>query len=98
DGIRDATVTGVQTCALPISLVCARAGPLLGLVRSPAVLFALAPGRGGASAHRAARHATAARALGQPLEPVGRLVDRLEVALVLEIGRASCRERVGGSI
>src|SRR6266542_4781118 len=26
DGIRDATVTGVQTCALPISLAC-RAGP-----------------------------------------------------------------------
>src|SRR5690554_6975999 len=26
DGIRDADVTGVQTCALPISLVCYRLG------------------------------------------------------------------------
>src|SRR5207248_5114275 len=26
DGIRDRTVTGVQTCALPISLACARCG------------------------------------------------------------------------
>src|SRR6266542_33157 len=29
DGIRDATVTGVQTCALPISLQAAVAAPLL---------------------------------------------------------------------
>ena len=75
------------------------AGALLGLVGAAALLGArLARGRG-ADLDRVARHAPAARALGQAIELVGRLVDRLEVALVLvlapgrgEVGMPDLRE------
>ncbi len=62
-----------------------RTGALLGFVRAPARLFALAAGGGGAHFDGVARHVAAARALGEALELVGRLVDRLQVALVLEL-------------
>ena len=62
-----------------------RARALLGLVGAPAGLLALAARRGGARAHRVARDLAAARALGEALELVGGLVDRLQVALVLEL-------------
>ena len=62
-----------------------RAGALLGLVRAPARLLALAAGGRGADLDRVARDAAAARALGQALELVGGLVDRLQMALVLEL-------------
>src|SRR5690606_39777505 len=87
DGIRGFHVTGVQTCALPISGRAARAGvhgpargraaPLL----PPAARPAYPPGRPGiAMAARAARDAcrVASHAAGGP---------------AAEIGRASCRER-----
>ena len=62
-----------------------RAGALLGLIRAPAGLFALATRRGGAHLDRVAGDAPAARALRQALELVGGLVDRLQMALMLEL-------------
>src|SRR5258706_6912293 len=41
DGIRDWSVTGVQTCALPISMVSALAGPYLRVSGDPIELKAL---------------------------------------------------------
>src|SRR5256885_11148057 len=81
DGIRDYKVTGVQTCALPISqlaLACQNAP------RWP----------GGAAGHRAA----GARKLALQRDDLKRRRTRPQNAPrrreVLEIGRASCRERV----
>src|SRR2546429_2210878 len=81
DGIRDVAVTGVQTCALPISAP-AQSG------QGRRSTFGSWPGRD----HRAGpgRRGTAAR--GRPLlssEPGGR-----SSFASREIGRASCRERV----
>src|SRR2546427_11836645 len=57
DGIRDLTVTGVQTCALPISAINFAGGVLAWLVLIPLVLFIdpelpqrLAPAGGGQAA------------------------------------------------
>ena len=61
------------------------AGALLGLVGRAAGLLAGTAGGGGARPDGVARDASAARALRQALELVGGLVDRLEVALVLEL-------------
>src|SRR5256884_1383629 len=82
DGIRDVAVTGVQTCALPIS-------PLeTNLARQPA--DAVAP-PWGLSAHSASSSATAPVELFPQL-----LAGRLPGGPVVwrKIGRASCRERV----
>jgi ATP-binding cassette ChvD family protein len=67
------------------ALMRLRAGALLCFVRSPAGLLALLARGGGARADGVGRHAAAARPFGQPLQLVGRLVDRLQVALVLEL-------------
>src|SRR3989475_6567631 len=84
DGIRDLTVTGVQTCALPISRWW----------RSPRWRLPVAGGpwrdsrraRGGR--HRGDRHHRGGRTfLGARRGPGGEVTHR-------EIGRASCRERV----
>src|SRR3989475_8102007 len=79
DGIRDLTVTGVQTCALPIS------GAARGAAHS-------GPGRLG-ERRRRLRGTQSAGRRGDHLLPeeaphLRRLEDRGE------IGRASCRERV----
>ena len=58
---------------------------LLVLVGARAGLGARLARRGGADLDRRRRDPAAARALGQRLELVGRLVDRLEVALVREL-------------
>src|SRR5437763_5338999 len=80
DGIRDTSVTGVQTCALPISSTPAAFGlsflTAAARFRGPALL------RGG----RAFARETFARGL----LGVRRAQVRVEVE---EIGRASCRER-----
>src|SRR2546430_12191979 len=82
DGIRDLTVTGVQTCALPIFLT---------------------PGPGSETFFE---HAYLASYLGYPLVQGSDLTVRDErvwlktldglrpVDVILQIGRASCRERV----
>ena len=59
------------------------AGALLGLVGALALLGARLARRGGGDLDGVAADLAAARVLGQALELVGRLVDRLEVALVL---------------
>src|SRR5437763_16046933 len=66
DGIRDTSVTGVQTCALPISLLTRRRGAV----------------------------GTTWSAVAGFIEPG----ETPEEALVREIGRASCRERVESGV
>src|SRR5437867_9578187 len=78
DGIRDRTVTGVQTCALPI---------LIGLPVT--VITACQPeGRVQLLGERWKAHCTAGAAVGD------RVVIEAVEQITLEIGRASCRERV----
>src|SRR2546421_3514498 len=80
DGIRDLIVTGVQTCALPIS------GGTMS-VRQPTIFHELVPGVGGAipsSGSFPDRTIVEAKLLEDALQPF----------LGEEIGRASCRERV----
>src|SRR3989440_8539431 len=81
DGIRDLIVTGVQTCALPISRAFAgsRVGRQIAAVDRGDAL-------GDIEAEAQAALARAAGAVA--LEEVGQLARRDE------IGRASCRERV----
>src|SRR5258707_9866082 len=83
DGIRDIGVTGVQTCALPISAPVTEAAraqilPSDVVVCNFKVYFAVRP-------FAKAVYATGLPALGQ--------FDRIK-NLPKEIGRASCRERV----
>src|SRR2546430_13473142 len=83
DGIRDLTVTGVQTCALPICTgKRASRAPLLDM--SPDARF---PVLGGFTQRRAgtARHDAVAWGYARAADALG--VD-------IKIGRASCRERV----
>src|SRR5205085_3913838 len=95
DGIRDLTVTGVQTCALPISLL----GTIGGLVSPDAGRVLLdgtpvtGPGPDRAMVFQA-----------YSLLPRLSLVDNVRVAAGQarpdrsKIGRASCRERVEISV
>src|SRR5690606_40984146 len=82
DGIRDFHVTGVQTCALPISPASPAAPP--------------APARGRASPAAAARRRRPTAAAAPPApRPATRESIRPDMPRpVPEIGRASCRERV----
>src|SRR3989442_6669731 len=80
DGIRDADVTGVQTCALPIS--APRAGLEPGLVLPNRLIGAIA---------RAGPRDVAELAA---VDGVRRWRAEVFGAEILEIGRASCRERV----
>src|SRR5256885_7899870 len=79
DGIRDYKVTGVQTCALPISPLERRGDAREELRRRPEklarlVVVGLQPAVAAADEHQAAR-------------------GRQDSAVAEEIGRASCRER-----
>src|SRR5207248_8073931 len=97
-GIRDRTVTGVQTCALPISLVL-----LLLLISAPPRLLgldSLPPGLWHDEAYEgidAIRIVAGARPAFLPenygREPLYAYV----MAGLIEIGRASCRERWVGT-
>src|SRR3989441_10195047 len=99
DGIRDKLVTGVQTCALPISPstrnVCSVSisfRPICSICASPA-----SPSSGGAGL---------SRSIGGISTPLGTTTGRTEAGVFgfgglgdlgeagTEIGRASCRERV----
>src|SRR2546422_2068448 len=81
DGIRDVAVTGVQTCALPISQDRARDSGRR-LFRRAAALARGDRRGGGTARHRPHLRPSAARATPYgPRDPA-------------EIGRASCRERV----
>ena len=74
---------GERVVGLAVGGVLAR--PLLGFVGAAAVLGARLARGGGADLHRVVGDRSAARALGEALELIGCLVDRLEVALVLEL-------------
>src|SRR5690606_40164014 len=93
DGIRDFHVTGVQTCALPISAPAA-----LLRRREPDLGELLAHHRELARRHRQVEGVVAARAaLGvEALDRAGQPLERLVVTELArdEIGRASCRESV----
>src|SRR5260370_14226395 len=81
DGIRDSSVTGVQTCALPISPWLERAA----LYRAQ---FSLCTAR-------EQRHTACGRA--SPMDACSGFASQprsITRDLRLEIGRASCRERV----
>src|SRR5205823_11580959 len=93
DGIRDKLVTGVQTCALPIS-----AGRVLGLVvRAKEV--AAGDVEVGAIDESAVLD-DKSRALGPvaagQLIPGDRRHFVVQSVEIIEIGRAACRERGGG--
>src|SRR2546429_4760025 len=81
DGIRDVAVTGVQTCALPICLI----GPFHSLP-------------GGCVTYFYASRRCLAAASSAGLQPAPDMVSTRVVAIEMErfmqIGRASCRERV----
>src|SRR5256885_8186598 len=81
DGIRDYKVTGVQTCALPIS----RTKPQVPRTnRDPGKTIAAV---GGSREHLPGNH--------EALDFAGALADRRQLDVAKEqIGRASCRERV----
>src|SRR5207237_3915215 len=80
DGIRDSSVTGVQTCALPISAVLARQ------ILMPAI-------------NRATDHGEQRRfARLHGASVVLTLVHIVLSGGVLQIGRASCRERASGLV
>src|SRR3989475_7700212 len=85
DGIRDLTVTGVQTCALPISDL-----QRVSLVRRPAAgagaALADPARRGGGGARDEGGLSLRAVTGGDPRRPAA--------PPRAEIGRASCRERV----
>src|SRR5690606_40782094 len=84
DGIRDLHVTGVQTCALPISPVPTPEQPVAEPLPTAAILAAQSPTpkpKAGAGVDTADR--AAASSLRVPAERLDEL---------MEIGRASCRE------
>src|SRR5207245_6036883 len=81
DGIRDATVTGVQTCALPIS------GRLLVTLATYNEHDNLKPLV--EAIHEQAPHADILVIDDNSPDGTGRLADEIAA----EIGRASCRER-----
>src|SRR5437762_9997488 len=85
DGIRDTSVTGVQTCALPI---CQRG------VRALTARTRPVSGRMLPLVHRRDRRISAAGAVVRHDDVTGR--PRLTDGGGRQIGRASCRERVGG--
>src|SRR5690625_7364532 len=100
DGIRDGHVTGVQTCALPISwLLAALASLAYGLLGTQqwrnlvapswdlGIFTQLAKAYGGLDAPIVPIKGDAVNLLGDHFHPI-------LVLLAPEIGRASCRERV----
>src|SRR5207245_3975292 len=98
DGIRDATVTGVQTCALPISVESV-AENLTDAAVAPACFY-LVFGLAGAAVYRAVNTADAMFGYREgPLEHFGkvaaRLDDRSEERRVGKECRGQWQRRVG---
>src|SRR5690606_40386187 len=95
DGIRDFHVTGVQTCALPISMgelhevAAHQDGDLVHVELEPAASMEL-PG----DVHLAVAALEADGSVDQLLQSLAQSVQRLS-GFSREIGRASCRERAG---
>src|SRR5207245_7237749 len=85
DGIRDATVTGVQTCALPICDESLLLYPSGGKARR---ILLVGVGKSGEVTRSSIRRAAAVAAKR------ARVLGATQLAFAVEIGRASCRERV----
>src|SRR5207245_7532350 len=96
DGIRSATVTGVQTCALPILLNFPGSrvirGNLLVLPIETSLLY-IEPVYLEASNVKKPQLKKVIAATGQNVA----MEDTLDKALAAQIGRASCRERGTGT-
>src|SRR5690606_39505429 len=93
DGIRDFHVTGVQTCALPI---LAAAGIVVGWPLASTLAMATVPAAHGAVFNGLLPLTTAAFAAWRTGERPSAAFWAWALAgaaLVMEIGRASCRER-----
>src|SRR5207245_4425411 len=90
DGIRDATVTGVQTCALPILNSAARSGDLARLGLSAFSSHCCSRGEGFRSSFS---FSTKWEKAGFGL-PLPRVTSSMGGPTPGKIGRASCRERV----
>src|SRR5207245_5369847 len=88
DGIRDATVTGVQTCALPISLDVVLLSLLSALGLGSSFTGGATIGLGNLIGEDLCRHGTLQSLMGLAVS-ARQLVDAHA-----QIGRASCRERV----
>src|SRR5256886_10329158 len=84
DGIRDLTVTGVQTCALPILI--ALFALFASSVLTPAQQVKIAPDQ-----QYVNLEIVKVATLAEELNDAGKQGFRLKMS---EIGRASCRERV----
>src|SRR5207302_4375805 len=92
DGIRDFHVTGVQTCALPISVTLPHLGlMLIGVLLG--ILVGVLPGLG------APNGVSLLLPLTFGMAPVSAviLLSSMYWGALFEIGRASCRERVAVS-
>src|SRR5205085_7053847 len=91
DGIRDLTVTGVQTCALPISL--------RPISTEPVKKILLALDLASASPTAPPPWTTRTRPSGRPpFSKTRRIASPSSGVRLAEIGRASCRERVEVSV
>src|SRR5207248_5293508 len=90
DGIRDRTVTGVQTCALPILTVTLPARRVAFGLDSASAWFSKCRGRPAATSWLCG--------VTSPLTVQFRPGVLEARARHLKIGRASCRERVGMSV
>src|SRR5690554_7052447 len=89
DGIRSADVTGVQTCALPISLTYEQHAAFTSFLLNAVHGYRTAQeivGQGGGPVQVQAQPAK--------VEDILRNMDDEQRAALFEIGRASCRERV----
>src|SRR5699024_12050834 len=88
DGIRDRNVTGVQTCALPISPEMSRCP--LSWQQANVVVEGRCCYLGHSQDRQHIRHSPAA--LWQAAPPPDAIVQRKSADIKREIGRASCRE------
>src|SRR5699024_12045410 len=94
-GIRDRNVTGVQTCALPIS------SDTPSLTGKKAIITGAGKGIGRATALALAKEGVSLGLLARTEEDLKKVADEVNdsgvqvaIATADEIGRASCRERV----
>src|SRR5437016_2520609 len=91
DGIRDWSVTGVQTCALPICKVQV----IQNLTREKGVTLRIATPVGeGAMRLDELRILVQHQSARMGFQDLSRDADRIQRLVHIEIGRASCRERV----
>src|SRR5699024_12109471 len=90
DGIRDRNVTGVQTCALPIFETVQIHLSDMYKESAAAKAFVLDAARAGASGDTDAL----AKILAARIVASEAAIESGKIAMRVEIGRASCRERV----